>query len=418
MDGMIFDESFLNGGRFNGTENDKAELGLAEMGKGNYGEAESHFNEALRADPEDVHALLGLGVLYQHTGRKTKAREMYEAILAIRPEQTEQSVVWNNFSVRPVSEIASVNLALLDSGAGPARGQGPLVISGAPAMAVAPARPAMLAPQTGLKDVTDPEAAAPVMFAQADANIAARFKTLKVLDEQGLVTADEFAQRRRVNIGALLPLTSAPPAAGLDRPVPSTQQIAGRLRAIGRALEMRALSVAQHASERTMILDALMPARPMVQVKPAIPPDGLMAAADAVRRLEQLRDLGLITSDEYARERAAVELAMQPAPPGDGTAGSNPGSIAPAAGGRDGVHLASYRSRQAADRGWVQLRRAHKGLLGGLGSEINEVDLGPGRGLFYRLKAGPLADRARAVEICRKLKSQNQYCEPTLLGAG
>ena len=124
-----------------------------------------------------------------------------------------------------------------------------------------------------------------------------RYTTLKVLRDQGLVTPDEFNARRQTNIGALLPLTSPPPAAGLDRPVPTTEQIAGRLRAIGRALEMRAISVAQHSAERTMILDALMPSAPVVVANPATPPRGLMEAADSVRRLEKLRDEGFINSD-------------------------------------------------------------------------------------------------------------------------
>ena len=79
------------------------------------------------------------------------------------------------------------------------------------------------------------------------------------------------------------------------------------------------------------------------------------------------------------------------------------------------VHLASYRSRKAADLGWVQLRRAHREVLDDLGSEITKVDLGPRKGIFYRLKAGPVADKAAAAEVCRKLKSRRQYCEPSFM---
>ena len=84
--------------------------------------------------------------------------------------------------------------------------------------------------------------------------------------------------------------------------------IAG-LRAIGRALEMRAISVTQHAAERNMILDALMPSAPVVVANPGAPPRGLLEAADAVRRLEPLRDPGYISSDEYVQERQALEIA-------------------------------------------------------------------------------------------------------------
>jgi len=119
-----FDESFWASSPFR--QNDEAELGIAELAKGNYVTAEGHFQRALKRNPKDIHALLGAGILYQNTGQITKAREMYEAVLAIRPDESMQFVVWNNITTRPASQIASVNLSLLDSGGIPG------ALSGAP----------------------------------------------------------------------------------------------------------------------------------------------------------------------------------------------------------------------------------------------------------------------------------------------
>ncbi len=256
-----------------------------------------------------------------------------------------------------------------------------------------------------------------------------RYTTLKVLRDQGLVTPDEFNARRQTNIGALLPLTSPPPAAGLDRSVPTTEQISARLRAIGRALEMRAISVAQHSAERTMILDALMPSAPVVVANPATPPRGLMEAADSVRRLEKLRDEGFINSDEYSRERQAIELAMRPTQPSPKTGASQPvpepampknnsmlkpdNKMSP----QLAVHLASYKSAKQAERGWAQIRRAHRSVLGKLKHSVSRVSLGR-KGTYYRLKAGPLKDARAAKSICRQLKRRRQFCEPSILNAG
>lgn len=417
-----------------GKNNIEAELGLAELAKGNYVTAESHFLKALKKNDKDVQALLGSGILYQNTGQTTKARAMYQAILAIRPPDTEQFVIWNNISTRPISEIASVNLSLMDSGGvlgglekGAAGQQGmtaPAVKPAArpPAVAGGPAGQAML----GRTARPAAAAAETMMFAEADANIVSRFKTLKALSDQGLITREEFDTRRQANVGALLPLTSPPPAAGLDRPVPATKQISGRLRAIGRALEMRAMTIGQHASERSMILDALMPSAPVVVANPGAPPRGLMEAADAVRMLERLKEGAFISSDEYAKERRAIEKAMQPEPtmrmaPAPGVKKSPPSEMAAISkktGPQPAVHLASYRTRKAADRGWSQLRRAHKSLLSELSSEITRVNLGPGKGIFFRLKAGPLRDKAAAADMCRKLKSRRQFCEPSFMKAG
>ena len=64
------------------------------------------------------------------------------------------------------------------------------------------------------------------------------------------------------------------------------------------------------------------------------------------------------------------------------------------------------------------MRRAYQQLLGDFGAEITEVDLGPGRGLYFRLNVGPIESDAAAVDLCRELKRLNQYCEPVMLGAG
>ena len=174
-----------------------------------------------------------------------------------------------------------------------------------------------------------------------------------------------------------------------------------------------------------MILDALMPAAPSVVANPGAPPQGLMAAADAVRRLEVLNQEALIGTDEYTRERTAIERSMQPEPLMRTSVAESPqpGSAAPVqaaapSGPNPAIHLASYRSEQAADRGWAQLRRAYRKDLGDLTHEITRVNLGPGKGVFFRLKAGPLESDAAAKALCRRLKSRRQYCEPTIMGAG
>ncbi|PIW31070.1 MAG: hypothetical protein COW30_00540 [Rhodospirillales bacterium CG15_BIG_FIL_POST_REV_8_21_14_020_66_15] len=436
---QIFSDNFWAGSPLK--QNDEAELGIAELAKGNFVTAESHFQKALQANPKDVDALLGAGILYQNTGQITKSRQMYEAVLALRPEESQQFVVWNNLATRPASQIASVNLSLLDSGEVPSAvrlGQAPAGFPGAPAtVSAAPTgRPAPVtsfgSPPPVTSAATQQQALAtpgrPMStmeaFTGGDQNVVSRFATMRALRDQGLVTPQEFAARRQANIGALLPLTSPPASAGLDRPVPTTEQISGRLRAIGRALELRAISVSQHAAERNLILDALMPAAPVRLVNPAPPPQGLMEAADMVRRLEQLRDGGYITSDEYTRERAAIEKAMQPEAPKMASAQAGPTSLGDKdkmakeekpKGPQPGVHLASYRSEKQAEDGWKLIQRRHRTVLKDMEHEVAKVDLGK-KGTYYRLKAGPLKSKGEARQICADLKKRRQFCEPTTVG--
>jgi hypothetical protein len=261
-------------------------------------------------------------------------------------------------------------------------------------------------------------------FGGADKNIISRFTTIRALRDQALITPDEYMTRRQANIGALLPLTSPPPSAGLNREVPNTLQISERLHAIGRALEMRAISVSQHSAERSMILDALMPAAPVVVANPGMPPKGILEAADRVRRLEMLREAGYITSDEYARERGAIEIAMQPEQPQMVSAAVKDGGDAPAelqpaelSGPQPSIHLASYRSTKQAERGWAQLKRAHNNILGELRHTVMEINLGS-KGIFFRLIAGPFSSGDEAKGVCRKLKSRRQFCDPSFADFG
>ena len=49
---------------------------------------------------------------------------------------------------------------------------------------------------------------------------------------------------------------------------------------------------------------------------------------------------------------------------------------------------------------------------------VERVDLGTTRGVFYRLKAGPLASNSAAKQMCVQLKAARQYCEPTTVDFG
>lgn len=437
FDGELFNESFWSSSPFK--KNEQAELGIGELAKGNYVTADGYFQSALKANPRDVHALLGAGILYQNTGQFVRAREMYEAVLAARPEDSEQFVVWSEIVTRPASQIASVNLSLLETGGrtqtGVTSASSPTSIGGAPtgdvllgraSPQIASAAAPMTSMQSGLSSLSTPIEAG--KFTGSDVNIVSRFATIKALRDQGLVTEQEYQQRRSSNVGALLPLTSPPPAAGLDRPVPSTEQISARIQAISRALEMRAISVSQHAAERSVILDALMSAAPVVVANPAAPPADLLEAADTVRRLELLKDGGYITSDEYARERQAVELAVRPAPmntPAPAPAQASSGTPAQmakkemptASGPQPAVHLASYRSAKQAENGWKQIMRAHGNLLGQLEYQVSRVQLGS-KGTYFRLKAGPLQSVTEAKSLCNQLKRRRQFCDTTVMNDG
>ncbi|MDF2232823.1 SPOR domain-containing protein [Albimonas sp. CAU 1670] len=96
---------------------------------------------------------------------------------------------------------------------------------------------------------------------------------------------------------------------------------------------------------------------------------------------------------------AAAAAAAQPAPV---VAASS------MAAGDIGIQLGAFNSEAIAQSQWRRALRRHEDLLGALAHAVTTVDSG-GRTL-YRLRAGPVADRRKAQELCAALKSRGEAC--------
>ena len=88
------------------------------------------------------------------------------------------------------------------------------------------------------------------------------------------------------------------------------------------------------------------------------------------------------------------------------------GDVASAGAAAVWVHVASFRTAAAAALHWEALKARHGDLLGGLASDLARVDLGADKGVWVRLRAGPLADAAAARALCRDLRARDLYCVP------
>ena len=111
----------------------------------------------------------------------------------------------------------------------------------------------------------------------------------------------------------------------------------------------------------------------------------------------------------------APEQALAQSPASEDTAEDAPAEAQPSAEQQNSahVHLASYRSEKAAMQGWKTLKQRHEDLLGDLPPRVHEVDLGPGKGIYFRIEAGPLNDPESAEALCEKLKTRNMFCTGT-----
>lgn len=80
------------------------------------------------------------------------------------------------------------------------------------------------------------------------------------------------------------------------------------------------------------------------------------------------------------------------------------------------VQVGAVRSQDAAVKEWARIVRLNKELVGDLTLQIQEVDV-TGKGTFFRIRGGPLADKSTAEGLCGKLKAQNIPCIPVRPGA-
>lgn len=115
---------------------------------------------------------------------------------------------------------------------------------------------------------------------------------------------------------------------------------------------------------------------------------------------------------EGAKKPAMAEPMPKPKPirPPKQTAAKPPAPAMKPAGSGYGLHIASYKDPSNADPGWRILKKRYDAVLAPHEPMVRRVDLGS-KGVFYRLLAGPIADRAAAAAQCRRLAESGQYCK-------
>lgn len=389
-----------------------ADLALGAISRSDYPSAEKYAEKALRQNHRDAYGLYALALVYENTGRPEKARQAYKETLMLRPDGPATVAGPGQLTNLQLNELATAHLRALEEGGG-LRSAGPGMTVTAMPQPIGGRQPPATSARSAVPLSPGPAPTVAPPASTGDGTAVRRFEILRQLVTQGLATEDEYKVRRNQNLGVLLPLSSPPPGSGLDRPVPSHEEISARLQALRTAFEMRSISAGEHAAERTMILEGLLPAQPSMMAPPSPPPTGIIETAAMAGRLERLRAAALITSEEVAKEREHLDRILRGPVPLAGPPADQRLLVPPPAdkgSGKVSLHLASYKSRSLADEGWEQIKGKFSDVLAGIPYKIATVDLGK-KGKSYRLKAGPMA-RSAGEEICRKLSARHQYCKP------
>lgn len=74
------------------------------------------------------------------------------------------------------------------------------------------------------------------------------------------------------------------------------------------------------------------------------------------------------------------------------------------------IQLAAARSRELAESEWKRLKSKHGDLLEGLAPIIVRADLGPEKGIYFRLRAGPAGNEGAARDLCGRLSDRKVGC--------
>jgi cell division septation protein DedD len=74
------------------------------------------------------------------------------------------------------------------------------------------------------------------------------------------------------------------------------------------------------------------------------------------------------------------------------------------------IQLAAVRSVAVAEDLIERFRDRYVDLVGNLSLGVERVDLGPRKGVYYRIQAGAFSDRASAAEVCEALSQRDVDC--------
>jgi len=148
------------------------------------------------------------------------------------------------------------------------------------------------------------------------------------------------------------------------------------------------------------------PAAPSVEV-PLTPPSAAVPATN------ETASAGTGASASTTAATTAPAAATQPATAQPSTTQpatqTQPAATQTAAAGSYRVQLVALKSEEAAKSAWSQFQKKYPDLLKDKELTVIKIDLGA-NGIFYRVQAGPLADREAAADLCGKLDQRGQSC--------
>ena len=148
-------------------------------------------------------------------------------------------------------------------------------------------------------------------------------------------------------------------------------------------------------------------------VATANPPVGLATPTDRSRSADEVPHPTEAESKESAERTMLALHAPVVTPPPAAKSAPHPAPQKAAMGAATryyGAHIGSFNSRESAERGWKIYRKQLPAVRDTAQHAVYTIDLGPPKGLIYRLVAGPSTSKADPAKICAAVKAEGGYC--------
>jgi hypothetical protein len=162
--------------------------------------------------------------------------------------------------------------------------------------------------------------------------------------------------------------------------------------------EAQSSTLAQVAP-RNAVPDVSLAANAVVRPTTEAPPVRLNPEASAV----------VVAPPAPIPAKPATQAPVRKAPPAAAAVEPTPAATRSALAGGTVLQIGAYETQEIADGAWASFKARHAGIAGTLAEDVQKVDLGA-KGIWYRLRMGPFADKTAAIAACEKLKAEGATC--------
>ncbi len=151
-----------------------------------------------------------------------------------------------------------------------------------------------------------------------------------------------------------------------------------------------------------------IPAQPSLAPPVITPPPSIAPAVTDVPRPNPTGPSSSVPSSTtsplptIAPPPAALPMIAPPTPERNSDSADKPAGF--------GVQLASFAQKTRARDAWPHFRRTLQPLLDDAPHLVRRVNLGPSKGIFHRLIAGPFGTREQARTLCRAIRDRGGSC--------